>query len=34
MIGKIDIISALKTKKSNLKIETEDNCVVLGKHKK
>ena len=34
MIGKIDIISALSTKKSNLKIETEDNCKILGKHKK
>ena len=34
MIGKIDMLSAQSTKKSNLKIETEDNCKILGKHKK
>lgn len=34
MIGKIDILSAQSSKKSYLKIETEDNCKILGKHKK
>ena len=33
LIGKIKILFVKKSKKSNLKIETEDNCVVLGKQK-
>jgi predicted dehydrogenase len=33
MIGKIDILSVQSSKKSKLKIETEDNCKIIGKHK-
>jgi len=33
MIGKIDIKSVYSSKKSKLKIETEDNCKIFGKHK-
>ena len=33
MIGKIDITSVHSSKKSKLKIETEDNCKIFGKHK-
>ena len=33
MIGKIHITSVHSSKKSKLKIETEDNCKIFGKHK-
>ena len=33
MIGKIDILSVQSSKKSKLKVETEDNCKIIGKHK-
>ena len=33
MVGKIDILSVQSSKKSKLKIETEDNCKIIGKHK-
>ena len=33
LIGKIKLLLVEKSKKSNLKIQTEDNCVVLAKKK-
>ena len=33
LIGKIKLLLVEKSKKSNLKIQTEDNCVVLAKQK-
>ena len=34
LIGKIRLLKVNSSKKSNLKIETEDNCLIYGIHKK
>ena len=34
LIGKIKLLKVISSKKSNLKIETEDNCLIYGSHKK
>ena len=33
MIGEVKILKVFKSKNSNLKIETEDNCKVFAKNK-